>query len=65
MQQVPNKRRWKFRGICADAAALGVHRHSLAEVLKGNRPGNSLLQRYHALKTAQNQTAQSHETKPL
>lgn len=47
------KRRWRFRGICADAVALGIHRVSLYKVLAGDRPGKSLLARYHALKSEQ------------
>ncbi len=47
------KRSWRFRGICADAAALGVHRTSLYKVLAGVRPGKSLSQRYTALKEQQ------------
>lgn len=47
------KRRWRFRGIIADAAALGVHRTHLYKVLSGVRTGKSLLQRYEALKRLQ------------
>jgi hypothetical protein len=44
------KRRWRFRGICADARTLGVHRNSLYKVLSFQRPSKSLLSRYRALK---------------
>jgi hypothetical protein len=42
-----------FGGICADAAALGVHRVSLYKVLAGSRPSKSLIARYRALKSNQ------------
>jgi hypothetical protein len=50
MMRATTKRRWKFRGICADAVALGVNRSHLYRVLSRERPGKSLLARYHALK---------------
>jgi DNA-binding phage protein len=65
MKRATSKRRWKFRGICADAKALGIGREHLYKALSGERPSPSLMQRYHALKTAQNQTTHSHETKSL
>ena len=53
MKRAASKRRWRFRGIVADAAALGVHRTSLYKVLAGKRPGESLRRLYHQLKAAQ------------
>ena len=44
------KRRWRFRGICADARALGVHRNSLYKVLAGERLSRRMRERYDALK---------------
>jgi DNA-binding phage protein len=44
------RRRWRFRGICADAETLGVHRNSLYKVLSGERQSRSLMTRYRALK---------------
>jgi hypothetical protein len=43
------KRRWRFRGICADARTLGVHRNSLYKVLAGERQSRSLMERYRAM----------------
>jgi hypothetical protein len=54
------KRRWKFRGICKDAALLGVHRTSLYKVLAGVRPGKSLSRRYAELKQSQQSNNQHH-----
>lgn len=47
------KRRWVFRGITADAQALGVNRNTLYRTLKGewNLPG--LTRRYFLLKENQ------------
>lgn len=53
MKRATLKYQPRFPGICADAAALGVHRVSLYKVLAGERPGKSLTARYHALKVAQ------------
>jgi DNA-binding phage protein len=53
MKRESKKRCWRFRGLCADAAALGVHRTHLYKVLSGDRPGRSLLARYSALKLSQ------------
>lgn len=53
MSRVPIKRHWRFKGICSDAAALGVDRAHLTKVLTGKRPSKSLTARYNALKTAQ------------
>lgn len=47
----------RFPGICAAAAALGVHRMSLYQVLAGIRGGRSLLARYQALKSNQGRAA--------
>jgi hypothetical protein len=47
------KRRWRFRGICADARALGVHRNSLYKVLAGIWNLKNLAARYAALKAEQ------------
>jgi hypothetical protein len=44
------KRPWRFRGICADARALGVHRNSLYKVLAGIWKLKKLAARYAALK---------------
>jgi hypothetical protein len=47
------KRRWRFRGICADAQTLGVHRNSLYKVLAGIWNLKNLAARYAALKADQ------------
>ena len=47
------KRRWRFRGICADARTLGVHRNSLYKVLAGIWQLKNLAARYAALKAEQ------------
>ena len=47
------RRRIKFRGIGADAIALGVHRIHLYAVLDGRRESRSLTARYAALKASQ------------
>jgi hypothetical protein len=57
------KRRWRFRGICADARALGVHRNSLYKVLAGERQSRSLLARWESLKAEQTKVM-SEETNP-
>jgi hypothetical protein len=59
MKRDTEKHCWRFRGICADAAALGVHRTHLYKVLSGERPGKSLTARYQALKAAQSNFAAS------
>jgi hypothetical protein len=51
------KRRWRFRGICADARILGVHRNSLYKVLAGIWKLKNLAKRYAALKVDQAETA--------
>jgi len=51
------KRRWRFRGICADARALGVHRNSLYKVLAGIWKLKNLAARYAALKAEQAKAA--------
>ena len=43
----------RIRGICADAAALGITRDHLRLVLQAKRPSRSLLRRYRQLKRAQ------------
>ena len=53
----PGKRRWRFRGLCADARALGVHRNSLYKVLAGVWKLKGLRARYDALKAEQAQSA--------
>lgn len=45
-----SKRQVKYPNIGAEAAALGVTRQHLWEVLENNRPSKSLLKRYKALK---------------
>lgn len=45
------KRRWRFRGVCADAKTLGVHRNTLYKVLAGVWKSRSLTERYRALKS--------------
>jgi hypothetical protein len=47
------KRRWRFRGICADARTLGVHRNSLYKMLAGIWKLKTLRSRYDALKREQ------------
>lgn len=47
------KRRVRFRGVVADARALGVHRNTLYKVLSGIWSSRSLTQRYQALKADQ------------
>lgn len=47
------KRGPRIRGICADAAALGVTHEHLALVLRGKRKSEPLLARYQALKQSQ------------
>lgn len=64
MKRGTTKRRWRFRGICADAQALGVGREHLYKVLAGNRPGNSLIARYRALKAAQATTETTKSSAP-
>lgn len=51
------KRRWRFRGICADARTLGVHRNSLYKVLAGIWKLKGLSARYAALKAQQSKEA--------
>ena len=51
------RRRWRFRGICADARTLGVHRNSLYKVLSGERQSRSLAGRYEALKADRDKKA--------
>jgi hypothetical protein len=63
MMRAVKKHRWRFRGIGADAAALGVDRNHLYRVLTGERPGKLLLLRYTNLKTSTPKV--SHETKSL
>ena len=50
--QAPKRRR-RFRGICADARTLGVHRNSLYKVLAGIWKLKNLAARYEALKAEQ------------
>lgn len=50
MKRATKERHWRFRGICADASVLGVHRTSLYKVLTGERPGKNLMARYTDLK---------------
>lgn len=47
------KRGPRIRGVCADAAALGVTAEHLALVLRGKRQSESLRTRYQALKESQ------------
>jgi hypothetical protein len=53
------KRRWRFRGICADARTLGVHRNSLYKVLAGIWKLKNLAARYAALKADQAKVAKT------
>jgi hypothetical protein len=46
-------RRWRFRGIVADARTLGVHRNTLYKVLSGKWKLKALAARYAALKEQQ------------
>lgn len=46
-----SRMRPRFRGIVADARALGVSRDHLWRVLVGDRQSLSLLKRYNALQT--------------
>jgi hypothetical protein len=62
MTRAPSKRPWRFRGIVADAAALGCTRSHLARVLSGERHGKSLMDRYQALKAAQAAAAHTDTT---
>jgi hypothetical protein len=48
-----------IRGICADAATLGVHRCHLWFVLTGRRESKPLMRRYRALKEQQARTAKA------
>jgi hypothetical protein len=48
--QNSTKKKVRFRGIVADANALGVRRETLWRVLTGEWKSKSLLQRYKALK---------------
>jgi len=47
------KRRVRFRGLVADAQALGVHRNTLYKVLAGIWRSRSLTRRYQALRAKQ------------
>lgn len=51
------KRKWRFRGICADAAALGVTRQTLHRVLIGEWVIRGLSARYAELKASQAKAA--------
>jgi hypothetical protein len=51
----PARKQFRIRGICRDAAILGVTRVHLSYVLRGKRPGESLLSRYSQLKNSQAQ----------
>jgi hypothetical protein len=46
----------RIKGICADAAALGVERTHLYRVLKGQRESASLTRRYKALLAARGES---------
>jgi hypothetical protein len=53
------KRRWKNRGICKDAATLGVNRNTLYKLLAGYPlwQSKSLRARYTALKLQQSKVS--------
>jgi DNA-binding phage protein len=52
-QLKPKKRRWRFRGLCANARQLGVTRNHLYKVLAGERESEGLMRRYKELKAEQ------------
>lgn len=53
MQKKTVKRKWKYKGISEDAAALGVTRVHLWKVLEGDRDSKPLMRRYRELKRQQ------------
>jgi hypothetical protein len=65
MKQGAKKRRWKFRGIGADAVALGVNRMHLHLVLEGKRHSPNLLARYDALKAFKSKNPMPRDTKNI
>jgi hypothetical protein len=56
---VKPKQPWRFRGICADAAALGVSRSTLYRLLTGERKSKRLAAHYAELKAQQDSKPRS------